>query len=358
MAGHPWDPVAPRPRGLVRPVRVDPTGVAGPTRGRAAGPRWRRTSPGFFVPAEVDASLPEQRVLEASVRLPPGAAVTGWAACRLAGAGLVDGVAPDRRTPLPVPLALGACGRIRPDERVLLLYDPLPAGETWVRCGVPATRPVRATFDAMRLAPDEREAAVALDMMAAARLVSIARVAGHLPTRGRVTGIGRVRRGLELAVEGSRSPGETRLRLVWVLDADLPAPHVNCPVHARGGRDDGRLLGIADLLDEEAGLVVEYDGADHRGARRHSRDVEREALLRRHGLEVTRVTGPDLADASAVVDRLLDARRRSRFAAPGQRAWEARPVGPWLDQHLAEQEALAELHAEAMAMPVVDPPRG
>ena len=35
---------------------------------------------------------------------------------------------------------------------------------------------------------------------------------------------------------------------------------MNCPVHDRSGR----LLGIADLLDEEAGLVVEFDGADHR----------------------------------------------------------------------------------------------
>ena len=36
--------------------------------------------------------------------------------------------------------------------------------------------------------------------------------------------------------------------------------HVNCPIQDLAGN----LLGIADLLDEEAGLAVEFDGADHR----------------------------------------------------------------------------------------------
>src|SRR3954447_802486 len=68
-----------------------------------------------------------------------------------------------------------------------------------------------------------------------------------------------MRAALDLASEDSRSPNETRMRLVWVLDAGLPVPAVNQPVYDL----DGRLLGVADLLDVAAGVVGEYDGEDH-----------------------------------------------------------------------------------------------
>lgn len=45
-----------------------------------------------------------------------------------------------------------------------------------------------------------------------------------------------------------------------------------------------------DLFDDEAGLVVEYDGTEHRAARRHTRDVVREEQCRRLGLEYCKVT--------------------------------------------------------------------
>ena len=323
MSRHPWEPVAAPPRGLVRPVPVDPTGTAGPTRGQAAGPHWRRTSPGLYVPAGTPCDVPEQRILEQSARLPDGGAVTGWAACRLAGAGLIDGLAADRRTRLPVPLALGQHGRIRGDDRVVCLYDALGPAEVTVRYGIRTTRVLRAAFDAVRLAGDDREAVVVLDMMAAARLISLQQMREYVVLRAGSPGVAAARRALAWASEHSRSPNESRLRLVWYLDAGLPVVRVNCPVHDRRGR----LLGIADLLDEEAGLVVEFDGADHRRAGRHTDDVRREDGFRRHGLEVARVTGLDLRDGvQRVVDRLRAARRRSRFEPVERRPWVARPV--------------------------------
>jgi hypothetical protein len=36
---HRWDPIAPPVTDLVRPVRVDPTGLTGPTRAQARGAR-------------------------------------------------------------------------------------------------------------------------------------------------------------------------------------------------------------------------------------------------------------------------------------------------------------------------------
>ena len=73
----------------------------------------------------------------------------------------------------------------------------------------------------------------------------------------------------------------------------------------------GRLLGIADLLDPVTGLVGEYDGADHRSAGRHSADVDRESRMRDEGLEVFRVTGPDLLHRRRVVERIEAAQARA-----------------------------------------------
>ena len=126
-----------------------------------------------------------------------------------------------------------------------------------------------------------------------------------------------VRAALALASPRSASPPETRLRLVWVLDAGLPPPLVNVAVYDRRGH----LLGIPDLLDPVAGLAVEYDGDDHRDPARHSDDVDREARFRSVRLEVTRVTGRDLRRTPELVQRLHTARKRALFLPDTSRPW-------------------------------------
>lgn len=331
MATHRWDPICAPPRKLVRPVPIDPTGAAGPTKRQAAGPRWRRTSQGLYVPVDVTDDLPEQRILEQSMRLPDGGAVTGWAACRLWRGNFFDGLGRDGRTRLPVPLALGD-GHVRGDARVRLAHEPLVADEVIARYEIPCCTIQRAVFDALRLAPDDREAVVVLDMAAAAALTSISRMQSYVLAHAGRRRIGRARVALALASEHSRSPNETRLRLIWVLDADLPGDVlVNCPVHGR----DGRLLGIADLLDPVVGLAVEFDGADHRAAGRHTRDVAKDEAFRGVGLEVTRVTGLDLTDPPLVVRRLVQARTRALGRPRGD--WVARPLEATLDEELDER---------------------
>lgn len=202
----------------------------------------------------------------------------------------------------------------------------------------------RSLFDAMRGA-DLRDAVVAMDMAAAADLVSVARMRRYLSTRTGARGVRHVAKALAVASEQSRSPNETRMRLVWVLDAGLPAPSVNQPVFDR----DGRLLGIVDLLDVHAGLVGEYDGADHRSAARHSSDVDREDALRRVGLEVFRVTGPDLLVPGRVASRMRSARERAAWELPERRRWTTDPPAWWegpvtLDEHLDAQDVLRSLH--------------
>ena len=347
---HKWDPECPEPRNLVRPVRVDPTGAAGPTRGQAAGPDWRQTSYAFYVPADTPTDLPEQRIMEQSVRLPQGGVVTGWAGCRLHRVGLLDGLAPDGATRLPVPLALGVEGRIRGDGQIVRLYDRLTEADRTSRYDIPCAIVERAAFDAMRIAPDLREAVVAVDMVAAAAKSSVLRMQGYADSHPGCRNIGQARAALALGCEHSRSPNETRLRLVWVLDAGLPPPWVNCDILDRSGR----LLGIADLLDVEAGLVAEFDGADHRSRDRQNRDVNKEDAFRRVGLEVAHITGTNLRDRALVVDRLRAARGRALFEAEADRRWVARPNAFSADRQLRDKEDMRRLHEFWESQPLPD----
>lgn len=125
------------------------------------------------MPADVDALAPEQRILEQSMRL-TGGAVTGWAACRMQSAAFFDGLGRDGRTPVPVPLNCGPLHQIRRTPGDDLLRDMLLDREITYIQGVPCTVVDRATFDAMRFAGSVREAVVVIDMMAAARLTSVA----------------------------------------------------------------------------------------------------------------------------------------------------------------------------------------
>jgi Protein of unknown function (DUF559) len=269
--------------------------------------------------------------MEQSMRLPPGGAVTGWAGCRLHGAQFFDGIGPDGRTLQPVTLAVDKSGKNRSDGRAQVFYDAIAPGERTLRHGVPTLSAVRCVADAIRHASGLREAVIAADMMAAAQLVALDQIRhySHTCRAGK-----RIRAALDLASEFSRSPNETRLRLMWVLDAGLRSPLVNCPVRDRAGR----LLGIADLLDPESGLVVEFDGADHRSATQQSRDAAKDAALRHVGLEVVRVTGLDLLRPALVVNRLEEALARTDSEPASRRGWLAHPPTSDLHDRLVDQE--------------------
>lgn len=347
---HKWDPRCSPPHDLVRPVRVDPLGERRPTKGQAAGPHWRRTTPGFYVPAHVGDEVPEQRILEQSMRLPEGGAVTGWASCRLLGGNFFDGLATDGLTRLPVPLAVGDLAQLAATLAATVSRDRLDGSEIAWRAGIPCTKVLRALFDAARTAPDVREAVVAIDMMAAAELASILQLTRYLQSRAGWRGVPQVRRALTLASEDSRSPNETRMRLVWELDAGFPRPLVNRPVFDL----DGKLIGIADLIDPVAGVVGEYDGADHRAAKRHARDVAREENFRRARLEYFKVTGPDQHDRPLIVQRMQSTRDRALWLPKEECRWTIDPPPGWegepsLDeklQHRAWMNTLYELYEQ------------
>lgn len=110
--------------------------------------------------------------------------------------------------------------------------------------------------------------------------------------------------------------------MIWVLDAGLERPLVNWPI----ADADGRFLAEVDLLDARAGVVAEYDGADHRSGARHTRDVRREESLRAAGLEYLTVTGRDLPDPGLVVARIRRACQRAADIAPDRRTFLIKAV--------------------------------
>lgn len=345
FVNQPFDPRCELPQDLVSPVPVDPTGRRGPTRGQAAGPHWRRVGPNAYVPSTTRAGVPEQRALEAACHLPAGGAVTGWAGLRWAGGAYFDGVLHGRV--LPVPLALGHGNGRRTPPGVQLSYETLRHEETVTWAGLTVTHPQRSLFYEMRRPGDWRDAVVAMDMAAAAELVSLRQMRDFHARHRTWRRAEQVDRALGHASEHARSPAEVRLRLIWEVDAALPRPFVNREVYDR----HGKLICIADLFDEEAGMVIEYDGAEHRKALRHSKDVAREERCRRVGLEYCKVTGPDMHRPGVVVERFHTTRARAKFLAPSTRGWTIDPPRGWsppatLDERIARRELTVRAMAE------------
>jgi hypothetical protein len=296
---------------------------------RASG--LRHTTWGFRLPVDVDPALPEQRIRELAPRVPPRGAVTGWAAARVAGARWLDGLAPDGRTALPVLLAVGPRGGVRRTDDIAVSFERLPPWEVWHWNGVPVARPERAVFDEMRQHP-AREALVVLESALAAPITSLPRFAAYAAAHRSARRVEVVRWALARARGRVRSPLEVRVRTVAEEDAGFPRLLVNRVVTTA----EGLVVGEVDLLDVEAGVVIEPDGAEHRSARRQAHDITKEEALRELGLEVTRVTGRQARDPARLAARLRATRARAR----------GRRTGPY---RLLQQSPDAEARLSALA---------
>ena len=223
-----------------------------------------------------------KRILEAAQRLPEAGAVSGWASLRLAGANLCDGLGAGRSG-----CVAGSAGRATDRQ--------LPAGPGCVRPrtqhsgvvirhGVPCTTVARAVLDAVRWTGDEREGR-RHHRHRLGRGAHDARAArGVRRPAGRAPGTARLRRALSMANDRSRSPNETRLRLIWRVDAGLPEPQCTWPVADL----DGRRLGRPDLLSAALAVVGEFDGDDHSRARTRSIDAGKESA---YATPVSRCSG-------------------------------------------------------------------
>ncbi len=299
----------------------------GVSRSELHGPLWVHTARGLYAWSAGGAPTPVERILRAAAVLPDGAAVGGWAAALLHGAHVLDGMAQDG-TPLPIPLCLSrgqTCRRVGADR--VWRSDLAPTDVTRIR-GVPVTSVVRTGFDlarwdqvTVRAGSCERslqEAVVHVDALLAATAVQSAEIIEYLRCHPRRAGTRQARQVLRLVDAGSASPGESRLRVLWIRDARLPAPLSNVVV-----RDSaGEALACVDLLDPDAAVVGEYDGGYHADAERRAADLARQARLEAAGLQVVRVASVDLVRfRRRTVARLRDARARGLARDRRRDAW-------------------------------------
>jgi hypothetical protein len=286
-------------QGLVVPVRTDPTGQSGPTAKQARGPRWRRTSRGLYVPSSVDGHDVEQRIVEAAAVLPTIGGVTGWAALRWCGAGWFSGLLGDGFTRAPVTLVTN-CADIRPQTGIAVSAERMNPRDFRVIDGMCVTLSERSVLFEMRYAGTLEDAVVTADMAMQADLTSTVALRRYAGTLAGWTGIPLARRALDLVDENSWSPQETRMRLVWVLQAGLPTPLCNVPVFDLSGNH----IGTPDLLEPISGVVGEYDGALHLEGRQRGVDVRREHAFRDAGLEFFSVVAADWQDRDGLTVRM------------------------------------------------------
>ncbi len=118
------------------------------------------------------------------------------------------------------------------------------------------------------------------------------------PLTGR-RGVGRARLVVELADEGSESPGETATRFL-LLREGLPRPETQIPVRTRLGTF------WADLGWEEYRALLEYDGrTKYTGADDLVREKRREDALREAHCTVLRVVKEDIRSGSLLAARAV-----------------------------------------------------
>jgi len=278
----------------------------------------------------VSRGLVEQRIVESAAVLPVGTAVTGWAGLRWAGGFWFDGLATDGLTELPVTLAIGD-STINEQPGFEISEEHLRPYDLTFVDGLPITTSVRSVTYLMRHADTLREAVRALDLAAYSDLVSIAEVVAYHEYLAAWTGIPLCRKATGLGNENAWSPREVDLRLTWEVDAELPRPLTNHPVFDRWGRH----IGTPDLLDEEAGMCIDYDGALHLAGRQRRRDRDREEAFRGVGLEYLMVMAGD--ERSRVASRMIAARQRAQHQAPSVRDWTTDLPAWWVPTFTVEQ---------------------
>lgn len=290
---------------------------------------WAESFRGVRTPDHHDPANPDVRIAQALALLTPGAVVTGWAGARMHGVLVLEGREPDGSFQ-PVVIASPGRGQLRTREGLSPTRRSIHDHEITLVGVHPVASLARCAYDLALDAQSVWRAVVAIDMctstvmeQARTSLGNIRAVAtSHAKTRGIVA----VRGALDLTSSRSASPLESSTRLVATTMAGYSDLLENVPIFDF----DGKLAGVADLLDPVAGVVIETDGNQHRDAGTHTRDNRREELFERLGLFVGRVTALDHRDRPVLAARLA----AGRWHALGNRSnarWTIEKPPWWSD---------------------------
>jgi len=275
---------------VARPRTTGHLLAAGVTTHELTGPLWTPVVRGSHVWLGGDAEDPLVRIQAVAELMPAGAVVGGWAALYLLGVRDLDGrTGRAAATMLPVLVCVGPVGRMRRRRGIAVDRSTLLPEDVTEAQGIPVTTALRSCLDIMRMHGVE-EGVVAGDAAGRFGVASPDAIQDFVASHPGMRGIPQARVAAPLVDAGAASCPESRLRVVWVLEAGLPVPLVN-----RGLVDEGGvLLGEPDLFDPEAAMAGEYDGSDHRTLLRHTSDNAREEGFERHNVTVVRATAIDL----------------------------------------------------------------
>lgn len=313
------------PRDLTR--RTADALSGGLTARQLRGSGYTHPKHGLVRPVGLEADAVTLQLADVLALLTPESFVGGWASLHLQGNTWFDGldvngeVRPALVHCLPGSQLRGRPGLVVPFRGLVHPDESIDLG------GFRVSTMARSAFDEMRMAAGARKAVVALDMAVSTTHelphTSVSEVGRVLKSHHKVRGLVMARRAYALCSPRSASPLETRTRLLAHLDAGLVGLGANVPVFDA----DERLLGVADLLDEESGLVIESDGGGHREQTQHTMDNRREEGFERAGLVVCRVTALDHRERWNTVGRIVAAHRDA--ATSTRRAWTTQKPDWW-----------------------------
>lgn len=268
--------------------------------------------------------------------MPDDGAVTGWAALRWLGAVSFGGEENGRI--LPVPLLVGN-HRIRQQPGTRVSAERMTRDDRGCVDGLRVTTAVRSVCFEMRDARDLTAAVKTMDAVAAWDLVSRQEASDYTAEfLSGWTGVEQCLQAIAAADENSWSPMEVEMRLLW---QGLGIHRILCnhPIFDL----DGRHIGTPDLLDVQAGVVGEYDGALHLEGAQRAKDLKREGAFRRAGLEYVTMVAGDRQDPSDLMVRTIDARRRALASADRPRRWTVVPPEWWTPTvTVAQRRALTD----------------
>ncbi len=284
-------------------LRTHECRAAGPNRHQREGPGWEQVSHGLYTPYGTRLILPTHasalaRVLPADAAFGhvTGAALRGW--------------------PLPwlpdgLPLFASTGGQLHV-QRNGSYVRRVPFGPPDTVGALPVVGVAHHLVD---LARDLElvDLVPVVDAALRSSELTAADVLGGL--RPRMHGLPRLRRALALADPRSESFWESVLRLLHVLGG-ISA------VEAQHWVDDARTI-RGDLWLVDTRRIVEYDGAEHRSAPGHRRDLTRDKKIRRLGWERYAYVAQDIVSSPGRILRDAEAGLGLRHEPARLRRWLA-----------------------------------
>ncbi|MEO6472214.1 MAG: DUF559 domain-containing protein [Aeromicrobium sp.] len=312
---------------LSKPMRSGAALAHGIARRELAGEDWNHPYRGVVRLGSGDPQEAGNRISEAIPLLTSGAVLTGWASAHRQGVRMLDGI--DRAGRLqPIVICCPSGGRLRPRDGISPSRRSIHLNEYSIVEGVSMTSLARAAYDMALDAPSACEALVAFDMCISTVIrqsrTTLSAIENVLSMHRKTRGISQARHALALAESRSASPWETRTRYEARIGADIRNLLVNAPVFDRAGR----LVGVADLLCERTGLVIESDGAGHRQEIPHAEDNVREEALERLGFVVSRVSAVDHRQPLELRSRLRNAQLHANTLVR-ERKWSLEKPDWW-----------------------------